>query len=940
MKTKRVKLIDKIIIFLFLCAISLPIIFFCVNDSKSEQVIFADFSGGLRNDVSADVIADNQTPDCKNVITNENGGSLKKRDGFTLFANLTSSQTYPCQGITLFREQNTGNEYFIVAHGLYLSKVDVSTNTDFSTTRTTTTLIYEDFSQNDAYVYGCNGYDNNWYYDGTTYTEIVSYTVTTAGTELTVSSLTSSGTTATCVTSSSHSLAVGDSVLIAGVTNYTSYNGTFDVASVLGTSSFTYTLSESTGSPAAGTAIKATPQVVRYDFPKTFTHSFYQDRYFVACTTSNPNRVWQSYYNQPTNFTTYDASNPTFAADQYDIGAAGERIVKLFPYNSGLMVFKSKSIYKIIGDATPMQIVEITKELGCNNPNSIIEDNGILYFFGSDGYCYAYDGSVFTRLSQNIENTTRNIPQTNDLFTSWDTETLEEFGAGTTSNTYVMYSGDNADSEHVGKVIPVQTIDDFSDGNINGWTLVSGSTNIVTRTSLVRNSSQTYLTPVGSSISLYKDISPALTNVKGKWYFDFYFGATDMISVSQLIISSSTFSIAYIQYGYLNPIGKTIAVYRRDSAVSPSYTGAGKTLPITQDEYIGEHVYADTYTAISLFNGTTQYTEDSDTTAYPFLNNASRVYLTLSSSNCITNISAPLGSTSTVCEYTSEIKDLGTEYEFGDFEATENLNNQTINYYMRTDVSSTTITGQAWTQIENNTQITLDNNQYVQWKAEFITDDLNELPELEKVSIIYYAKIEDRGNIVRGTVASKFISNKMYTAIPISKVYNNYVITYDLINNSWWKYSGIYPFDFAIKRNILFIADSRYGVILKQTENFRNDYDATTETYVPISAYYYTKQDYFDIPFVKKKLDLLSLAMKRQSTGSLVIDYYVNGYTAHTLTYPQTGIEPTKFYINKYPAIEKGYYFQWKFSNSTINNDFELYSFATNYSLLPYEVTE
>lgn len=62
--------------------------------------------------------------------------------------------------------------------------------------------------------------------------------------------LTSSGTTATVT--ATHALAVGDKVMVYGATQ-DDYNGTFQVASVTGTTSFTYVFAGSATSPATGT---------------------------------------------------------------------------------------------------------------------------------------------------------------------------------------------------------------------------------------------------------------------------------------------------------------------------------------------------------------------------------------------------------------------------------------------------------------------------------------------------------------------------------------------------------------------------------------------------------------------------------------------------------------------------------------------------------------
>jgi len=75
---------------------------------------------------------------------------------------------------------------------------------------------------------------------------------------ISVSALTRSSTTATCITAINHLLATGDRVLIAGA-NESAYNGRYTVTVTSGTV-FTFTVSNAPSSPATGT-ITATPYI-------------------------------------------------------------------------------------------------------------------------------------------------------------------------------------------------------------------------------------------------------------------------------------------------------------------------------------------------------------------------------------------------------------------------------------------------------------------------------------------------------------------------------------------------------------------------------------------------------------------------------------------------------------------------------------------------------
>lgn len=786
----------------------------------AEQINYSDFSGGLRDDIAADLLLPNESPDCLNVISSEKGTSLEKRKGFSLYKVLTDSITSGCDGFTTYRDQSTGNDFFIVAHGTMVSKVSASVNTDFVVDRTSSTQT--DFTFDDKYVYGCNGYDANWYYDGTTFTRF-------ASTE-----------------------------------------------------------------------------------PKTFTHAFYQERYFIACSTTYPNRVWQSYYNQPTNLhTIVDFDNPDLATDAYNIGAAGERIVKLYPYAGGLLVFKQNSIHMIIGDGTPFQIVEITQNLGCQNPNSITENAGILYFFGNDNYWYAFDGSNFTKISEKIAGTMDYVRQTSVSQTAWTIDSIADFNLGTSSNTYL-----NVDST----INPALEISSF--------TSIDGSSQTITaRYNPFTDSTENYI-KMSNTGSIVKYFS-ADREFYGQTCFDLYIDTTVYSSGIQIDFRDSglvsRYSILYIyQTGFYQ------LVINNKIQVVPAINGHLRLILDVRDSNVLKY-----YTAIT---GDSAYTE---------VSLANRAYYDISSIIIsrpfgvqtveFTNTYVPINSDPSY--YTSSVKSLGADYAFNNFIVDDNLNDQNIYYFMRTNASSTSITSDDWTQVTNNTSISLTNDEYVQWKSSFVGTVTTTLPTIDSVKIEYIDTSAQTNPTGKASV--EWYKNRMYCGVnnfkETSVLYNNYVLVYDAMTGAWWPFSGIYSYHWAVLNNELYLADARRGVILKQSDIY-TDYDETTND--AIDAYWYSRLEYMENPYFKKQLRLFAFAMKRQSLGNFLFDYLVHGVTAQTLTYPQTGTEPSIVKINRYPQGEKGYYFQWKFYNGVASVPFELYNFMTEYETMPLEISQ
>jgi hypothetical protein len=92
------------------------------------------------------------------------------------------------------------------------------------------------------FLVACNGQDATMIYDGTRWFRLANVTAAQ-----TISTLTSSGTTATVVTSAAHGLVTGNRITMSGAAE-APYNGVF-VITVTNTTTFIYTLATTTTSP-------------------------------------------------------------------------------------------------------------------------------------------------------------------------------------------------------------------------------------------------------------------------------------------------------------------------------------------------------------------------------------------------------------------------------------------------------------------------------------------------------------------------------------------------------------------------------------------------------------------------------------------------------------------------------------------------------------------
>jgi hypothetical protein len=125
------------------------------------------------------------------------------------------------------------------------------------------------------FLVACNGQDATMIYDGVRWFRLA--TVTAAQTILT---LTSSGTTATVVTSSAHGLVTGNRITMSGATE-APYNGTF-VITLVNATTFTYTLATTTTSPATGTPVYSTLGITGINNNRFINVNSLQERIFFV----------------------------------------------------------------------------------------------------------------------------------------------------------------------------------------------------------------------------------------------------------------------------------------------------------------------------------------------------------------------------------------------------------------------------------------------------------------------------------------------------------------------------------------------------------------------------------------------------------------------------------------------------------------------------------
>jgi hypothetical protein len=229
----------------------------------------------------------------------------------------------------------------------------------------------------------------------------------------------------TITTSAAHGYSIGDVVTIAAVTN-TSVNGSFSILTVPTTTTFTYSNAGTNITSGADTGTitfayttptdqrwrftqfgnvivaanggnrlqgynlnsSATFQDLAADAPKsryiTIVRDFVVSGYVGS---DNPNRVQWSALGDESSWT----NSATTQADFQDIPDGGS-VIGVTGGEFGL-VFLERAIHRMsyVGSPLVFQFDNISRNLGCYEPNSIIQYGGTSFFLASDGF-YACDG--------------------------------------------------------------------------------------------------------------------------------------------------------------------------------------------------------------------------------------------------------------------------------------------------------------------------------------------------------------------------------------------------------------------------------------------------------------------------------------------------------------------------------------------------------------------
>lgn len=159
-----------------------------------------------------------------------------------------------------------------------------------------------------------------------------------------------------------------------------------------------------------------------------------QDRMICANTIANPNRV---NYSKSGDFTTWatgvNSPDPFFD----DIGTSGDQVSGVSYWQGVLYIFKQYSVTACLpGDQYSTQCTVLTNVTGTTSNQAIVQAPDGLYFQGSDGNYWKYDGFQFNIISLKIFNTIKSFASGSNGFNIQTGQPAWQAGNQSPSNSW------------------------------------------------------------------------------------------------------------------------------------------------------------------------------------------------------------------------------------------------------------------------------------------------------------------------------------------------------------------------------------------------------------------------------------------------------------------------------------------------------------------------
>lgn len=256
------------------------------------------------------------------------------------------------------------------------------------------------------------------------------------------------------------------------------------------------------------------------------------------------------------------------------------------------------------------------------------------------------------------------------------------------------------------------------------------------------------------------------------------------------------------------------------------------------------------------------------------------------------------------------------------FLATRLDNGGTNTFYIRASNDSFTVNSAtpSWTAITPGDTPTISTGSYIQARDDFYAPTGTNSVTMNDFTIKW---LEGSGS---DKSYAAYFNNAILFSVTAgtTTTNNNRILRLDLINTDWYLYD-IGTNGMLIRNNSLYFGSSTEGKIFKFGDSDDDDGDA-------INAYWKSKDFVVGNPFVKKEFVNLSASVGSVENSSMTITYTIDGSSSTSYQFPlYAGQDYYKHFNKNLPLGKVGSVFNIKFGNNGADQPFE--TFAIQYGL-------